>query len=39
MGSDIEEGFMGVKMKIKLRKRALSPVRLVLEGSSIHSCV
>jgi len=32
-------GFMRVKMNIALRKRALSPVRLVLEDSSIRSSV
>ena len=30
-------GFMRVKMNIALRKRTLSPVRLVLEDSSKHS--
>ena len=30
-------GFMRVKMDISLRKRALSPVRLVLEDSSKRS--
>jgi hypothetical protein len=30
-------GFMGVKMNITLRKRTLSPVRLVLEDSSKRS--
>jgi len=31
------KGPMGVKMNIALRKRTLSPVRLVLEDSSMRS--
>jgi len=32
-------GFMRVKMSIALRKRTLSPVKLVLEDSSIRSFI
>jgi hypothetical protein len=32
-------GFMRVKMDISLRKRALNPVRLVLEDSPMHSFI
>jgi len=32
-------GFMGGKMNIALRKRALSPVRLVLEDSPMRSFI